>query len=79
MRKKNFKFKIFKLMKFTFKTRFSQLLLRIAFDDRFWRSNIDILYLSTVAYKQLRPEIILKIENNFFWKLWIQKNEIRIN
>ena len=33
--KKNSKFKIFKVMKFTFKTIFSQLLLRIAFDDRF--------------------------------------------
>ena len=44
---KHSKFKIFKVMKFTFKTRFSQLLLRITFDDRFRRSNIDILYLST--------------------------------
>ena len=45
--KKEFKFKIFKVMKLTFKIIFSQFLLRITFDDRFWRSHIDILYLST--------------------------------
>ena len=33
--KKNFKFKIFKVVKLTFKIIFSQLLLRITFDDRF--------------------------------------------
>jgi hypothetical protein len=33
--KKNSKFKIFKVMKFTFKIIFSQLLLRITFDDKF--------------------------------------------
>ena len=33
--KKKFKFKIFKVMKLTFKIIFSQLLLRITFDDRF--------------------------------------------
>jgi hypothetical protein len=32
---KNSKFKIFKVMKFTFKKLFSQLLLCITFDDRF--------------------------------------------
>ena len=47
MMEKKFKFKIFKVMKSTFKIIFSQLLLRITFDDRFWRSHIDILYLST--------------------------------
>ena len=44
---KNFKFKIFKVMKLTFKIIFSQLLLHITFDDRFWKSHINILYLST--------------------------------
>ena len=44
---KIFKFKIFKVMKLTFKILFSQLLLRIIFDDGFWRSHIDILLLST--------------------------------
>jgi hypothetical protein len=34
-------------MKFTFETIFSQLLLRITFDERFLRSHIDTLYLST--------------------------------
>jgi hypothetical protein len=33
--KKKSEFKIFKVMKFTFKSIFSQLLLRIAFDDKF--------------------------------------------
>ena len=33
--KKKFKFKKFKVMKFTFKIIFSQLFLRIIFDDRF--------------------------------------------
>jgi hypothetical protein len=33
--KKNSKFKIFKVIKFTFKNISSQLLLRITFDDRF--------------------------------------------
>ena len=33
--KKKFKFKIFKVMKLMFKIIFSQLLLRITFDDRF--------------------------------------------
>ena len=40
-------FKIFLVMKPTFKIIFSQLLLCITFDDRFWRSHIDIPYLST--------------------------------
>ena len=44
---KIFKFKIFKVMKLTFKIIFSKLLLHITFEDRFWRSQIDILYLST--------------------------------
>ena len=47
MWKKKFQFKIFKVMKLTFNILFSQLLLRITFDDKFWRSHIDILYLST--------------------------------
>ena len=45
--KRKFKFKKFKIMKLTFKIIFSQLLLHITFDDRFGRSHIDILYLST--------------------------------
>ena len=35
------------VMKIMFKTIFSRLLLRITIDDRFWRSHIDIIYLST--------------------------------
>ena len=42
--KNKIKFKIFKVMKLTMKIIFSQLLLRITVDDRFWRSHIDILY-----------------------------------
>ena len=57
---KIFKFKIFKVMKLAFKIIFSQLLLRIIFDDRFWRSHIEILYLST----QLNTKVIMK--NNQF-------------
>ena len=44
---KKIKYKIFKVMKLTFKNIFSKLLLRLTFDDRFWRSHIDILYLNT--------------------------------
>ena len=45
--KKKFKFKILKVLKLAFKVILSQLLLRVTFDDRFWSSHIDILYLST--------------------------------
>ena len=45
--KKKIEFKIFKVMKLAFKIIFGQLLLRITFYDRFWRSHVDILYLST--------------------------------
>ena len=41
---KKINFKILKVMKLTFKIILSQLLLRITFDDRLWRSQIDILY-----------------------------------
>ena len=34
---------------------------------------------NTVAYKQLRPKIILEIENEQIRKLWSQKNETRTN
>ena len=59
--KKEFKFKIFKVMELTFKIIFNQLLLRITFDDRFWRSHIDILY----WVPNLKIEVIMK--NNQFW------------
>ena len=43
---KNPNFKIFKVMKSKSKTRFNQLHLSIAFNDKFWRSKLDILHLS---------------------------------
>ena len=45
---RKFKFKIFKVMKLTFKIIFSQFLLRIIFDDRFWRSHIDTLLIGII-------------------------------
>ena len=47
MRRKS-NFKIFKVMKSTSKTKFSHYLLRNTLNDKFWRSYVDILYLSTM-------------------------------
>ena len=46
-----------------------------------WECTLRVIILDThtVAYKQLRPKIFLKIGNKQIWKLWSQKNEIRIN
>ena len=44
---KKIKFKIVRVMKFTFKTRYSHLLLSITFNDEFWRSHLGILHRST--------------------------------
>ena len=45
--KKNSKFQIFKAMKSTSKTIFNHYILTNTFNDKFWRSQFDILYLST--------------------------------
>ena len=44
--KKNSNFKIVKIMRFMSKTRLIQLLLSIIVNDKFWRSQLDILNLS---------------------------------
>ena len=41
----NSKFKIFKVMKLTFKTRASHFLLSITFNDKFRKSHVGILYI----------------------------------
>ena len=44
--KENSKFKIVKVMKSTSKTRLNHLLLRITFNDKYRRSQLDFLHLS---------------------------------
>ena len=43
---KNSDFKILKVMKFIFKSKFNHVLLSIKYNDNFWRSQLDILHLS---------------------------------
>ena len=44
--KSKFNFKICKVIKFTLKTIFNHVLLTITFNDKFWRSKLNILHLS---------------------------------
>ena len=44
---KKIKLKIVKVVKLTSKTRFSHVLLSITFNDKFWRSHLGVLHLST--------------------------------
>ena len=57
---KKFKFNIFKVMKLMFKIIFSQLLLRITFDDRFE----DLILIFYIWVPNLTIEVIMK--NNQF-------------
>ena len=43
---KNSNFKIFKVMKSIFKSKFNHVLLNINYNDKFWRSQLDMLHLS---------------------------------
>ena len=58
--KKEFKLKIFKVMKLTFEIIFSQMLLCITFDDRFWIYLILIFY---IWVPNLAIEVLMKLIN----------------
>ena len=62
---KKFKFKIVKVMKFTFKTIYSHFLSSITSNDTFSRSHLGILHLKTQYNDREHHENVLKFEQHF--------------
>jgi hypothetical protein len=58
------KFKIVKVMKFTSKTRSSHVLLSI--NDKFLRSHLDVLHLSTLYNNRDHHEILFSLNNYIY-------------
>ena len=61
--KENSNFKIFKVMKSTFKTKLNHFLLSIAFIDKYLRSQLDFLNLSTQHNKEGHHDKNSKLNN----------------
>lgn len=73
--KTNLKLQIFKVVKFTFETRFSHFLWNITFDDKAWRFQLGIPHLSTY-HNKIRYYENLSNSNNIWLLLlgvWPQK------